>query len=108
MFIRIEVIRPAILFKKLGLPHAMICRIMLTENLGTPNRSSVLPRKKGYSAISAQINMPEQVARAAPQTPQPKTPRNKNSNMALSAESRMFKNMLPRMNPQMRRKLSVA
>ena len=52
--------------------------------------------------------MPVQVARAAAQTPQPKTNRNRNSSSALKPDIRIFKNMLPRINPQIRRKLSIA
>ena len=38
-FIRMEVTRPAMLFKKLGLPQATICFTMAAENRGRQKRS---------------------------------------------------------------------
>lgn len=58
--------------------------------------------------MTAQIIIAEQVASAAAQIPQRNTPRKRNSRMAHRADIRIFKNMLPRTYPQMRRKLSTA
>ena len=107
-FIKIEVILPAILFKKFGLPQATICRIILPVKAGRQNRSSALPRKKGTKAITAQISMPEHVASAAAQIPQRKTLRNRNSRIAIRTDIRIFKSMLPRIYPQILRQLSAA
>ena len=98
-----DVTLPAMLFKKFGLPQATICRIIRPEKRGRQNRSSAFLRKNGIKAMTAQTIMPAQVARAAPQIPQPKTPRNRNSRPALRADIRVFKNMLPRIWPQIRR-----
>lgn len=107
-FIKMEVIRPATLFKKLGLPQATICRTIFQENRGLRNRSTAFPRRKGISASSAQTNIPEQVAKAAAQTPQPSTAKKRNSSTALSTDMKILSSILPRMYPQMRRKLSMA
>ena len=102
-FIRMEVILPAMLFKKLGVPHTRIWRIIRPVKEGLQKRSRAFPRKKGKKATMVQKNMPEQVARAAAQIPHRNTPRNKNSSSALKTDMRIFKNILPRMYPQMRR-----
>ena len=41
------VIRPAMLFRKFGLPQAIISRSILPENRGFTNFKSAFPRKKG-------------------------------------------------------------
>ena len=92
-----EVIRPAMLLRKLGLPQETICRIIPRENRGPQKWSRAFPRKKGIKASRAQRIIPRQVAVAAPQTPQPKTPRKRNSSTALETDMRMFTTMLPRM-----------
>ena len=66
-FIIMEVTRPEILFRKLGLPQATICFTMDTENLGRQNFSCSLPRAKGYRAMATQAIMPREEARAAAQ-----------------------------------------
>ena len=81
----------------------MICRIIFRENLGLQKRSSSFPLAKGYSAIRAQAAIPRQVASAAPQMPNPKTARNRNSSPALSTDIKIFRNILPLICPQIRR-----
>ena len=97
MFSKMDVTRPAMLFRKLGLPQATICRTIRAEKRGRHRRSSALPRKNGTKESAAHTAMPRQVANAAAQMPQPSTPRNRNSSTALSALIRMFSIMLPRM-----------
>ena len=63
-----EVILPAMLFKKFGLPQATIWRIMAKENRGRQNLSTAFPRTKDSRAKSAQSAIPEQVANAAAST----------------------------------------
>ena len=74
-----EVILPAILLKKFGLPQATICRIMAKEKRGRQNFSTAFLRAKGTRASRAQTAMPVQVASAAAQTPHPSTARDANS-----------------------------
>ena len=100
---RIEVIRPAMLLRKFGLPQAMICRIILMRNCGRQKRSIAFLRRKGRKAMTAQSIIAEQVASAAAQMPQWNTPRKRNSRMAHRADIRIFSHMLPRTYPQMRR-----
>lgn len=69
-FIRIEVMRPAMLLRKLGLPQATIWRNMRLLKRGRVNRSSIFPRAKGIKAMIAQIAMPRAEPSAAPQIPQ--------------------------------------
>ena len=68
-----------------------ICRNILPLKWGLQNHSSALPRKNGTKAITAQTSMPEQVAKAAPQIPQPEHARNRNSSTALKIDIRIFK-----------------
>ena len=103
-----EVILPAMLFKKFGLPQATIWRIMAKENRGRQNLSTAFPRTKDSRAKSAQSAIPEQVANAAAQTPHPNTPRNRNSNTPLRTDIKRLRNMLPRIIPLILRKLSIA
>ena len=91
------------LFKKFGLPHAMIWRINFRLKRGLLSRSCILPNRNGPNAIRAQTNIPLQVAAAAPQTSQRNTNRNTNSRMALSADIKIFSPMLKRIFPQIRR-----
>ena len=69
-FIRIEVILPAILFKKLGLPQVIICLIILRLNCGLQKCRIANQKKNGKKAAIVQTSIPEQVARAAAQIPQ--------------------------------------
>ena len=57
------------LFKKLGLPQAMICRSIFQENRGRQKWRMATPRKKGMRATRAHTSMPQQEARAAAQMP---------------------------------------
>lgn len=52
--------------------------------------------------------MPRHAASGAPQMPQPSTPRNVNSKPMMMSDIATLSSILPWMNPQMRRKLSVA
>ena len=63
-FIRIEVILPAILFKKFGLPQDIICRIIFALKRGRQKRKRVFFRKNGIKAMKAQTSIPEHVASA--------------------------------------------
>ena len=85
-----------------------ICLIILKWNSGLTNLSRAFLRIKGARAMRAQTIIPVQVARAAPHTPKPKTPRNRNSSRPLKTDINILRAMLPRINPQMRRKLSMA
>ena len=96
-FMRMEVMRPARLFRKLGLPQDTISRSMAGFSRGRMKRSSACPRKKGTKAMTAHTIIPVQVPRAAPQIPQRNTPRNRNSSPALRADMNRLRNMLPRM-----------
>ena len=58
--------------------------------------------------MRTQMSIPEQVASAAAQMPQRNTPRKRNSRMALITDMKIFRSILPRINPQIRRKLSTA
>ena len=98
-----EVILPAILFKKFGVPQEMICLIILLLKRGLQNRRMAFLRKKGINAMTAQMNIPEQVAKAAAQMPHFSMPRKKNSKPALNMDMDMFITMLPRTYPQIRR-----
>ena len=91
-----EVILPAILFKKFGVPQEMICLIILLLKRGLQNRRMAFLRKKGINAMTAQRNIPEQVAKAAAQMPHFSMPRKKNSKPALNMDMDMFITMLPR------------
>ena len=46
-FMRMEVILPAMLFKKFGAPLVTIFRIIARLKRGRRKRNSILPRKKG-------------------------------------------------------------
>ena len=102
-FMMMEVTRPEILFRKLGLPQATICFTMDTENLGRQNFSCSLPRAKGYRAMATQAIIPREEARAAAQMPHFSTASRKNSSTAVRMDMRMFSHMLMRILPQMRR-----
>ena len=96
-FMTMLVMRPAMLFRKFGLPQDTICLIMAGEKRGRVKRSSVFLRRNGTKAISTQTSIPVHVASAAPQMPKSSTPRKMNSSTALSALMSMFSHMLPRM-----------
>ena len=81
----------------------MICRIMRAENAGFTNRRFMRPVTNRLRAAMAQTHMPRQVPRAAPQMPKPNTNRKVNSSTALITDMRIFKNMLNRICPQIRR-----
>ena len=91
------------MFKKFGLPQDIICLSSFLLKCGRQKRSRAFFLKKGIKAIMAQRNMPRHVASAAAQIPQPRTPRNINSIAAIRTDMRMFKNMLPRIYPQILR-----
>ena len=103
MFITMEVTRPAMLFRKFGVPQATISRTMESRKRGRQKRNCILPRVKAKKAISAQRIIPEQVPSAAPMMPRSSTNKNKNSKAALRMDIRMLSSMLPRTLPQMRR-----
>ena len=103
MFMIMEVILPAMLLRKLGLPQAMIFWISARENLGRQKRSWSLPLKKGYRAMEAQTIMPLQVARAAPQMPHRKINRKVNSSTPVNTDIKILSHMLIRIFPQIRR-----
>ena len=103
MFISTLVMRPAMLFRKFGVPHLTICRIIRKLNFGRQNRSCSRPVAKKLSAAIAQITMPRQVPSAAPSMLMPITPRNRNSSPALNTDITMFSAMLVRTRPEMRR-----
>ena len=98
-----EVMRPAMLFRKVGRPLRMIRPIISGVTFGRQKRSFIFPRAKGVSAITAAAIMPRQVPSAAAQMPQSKTNRNRNSRKALSPDMKMFSAMLLLILPQMRR-----
>ena len=102
-FIRMEVIRPEILLRKLGLPQATICRTMPAVNRGRQNFSWSFPRAKGNRAMATQATIPREEARAAAQIPRSSTTSRVNSNRAVRMDMRMFSHMLMRILPQMRR-----
>lgn len=72
------------------------------EKRGRTNFSCLLPRTNTLRAMSAQIIMPRQVARAAAQMPRSSTTRKVSSIATLRADINMFSSMLPRISPQMR------
>ena len=84
------------LLRKFGLPQETICLIVASSKRGLVKRSRARPRRKGTKAISAHTAMPRHVASAAPQIPNPSTPRNMYSSPALSALISTFSHMLPR------------
>ena len=96
-------ILPAMLFRKFGVPHATICRIIATEKRGLRKRSCIFPLANAASAVRAQVLMPRHVARAAPQIPHRNIARKVNSNPALSTDITMFNIMLERTFPQILR-----
>ena len=98
-----DVMRPAMLFKKFGLPQETICLITRASNLGLQKRSCIPPRAKEARAMHTHRNMPVQVASAAPQMPQRNTNRNTNSSTALMTDMNTFSTILPRIFPQIRR-----
>ena len=102
-FIRIEVILPAMLFRKFGLPQAKICLTIRKLKRGRHSLSWSFPRAKGTKAKRAARAMPVQVARAAAQIPQPKTYRKRNSRITQARDIKIFSSMLRRTLPQIRR-----
>ena len=97
MFIRMEVTRPAMLFRKVGQPQVTICRRVRSSNRGRTKRSRALPRTKGMKDSTTQMNMPSDAPKAAAHSPRSSTPRNTNSKVTHSTDIRMLMHMLPRM-----------
>ena len=91
------------LFKKLGSPQETISRRALAWNRGRTNRSCIFPKKKGTKAAMAVRAMPRLLPRAAPRMPIFSTPINSSSKPMQATDMKMFKNMLRRIFPQMRR-----
>ena len=94
MFMTIDVSRPAILFRKLGRPHANIFFTMEKENTGLTNESARRPFLNCRREIEAVIAIPRHDANAAAQIPKPKTPRNTSSTTAQNTERNMLRHML--------------
>ena len=94
MCVEMDVILPETLFKKMGMPHFIICFVVLKENLGLVSLSWSFPRAKSENAISAQALKQMQGAKAALQMSSFNTNKKKNSRRAVEPLAKILSHML--------------
>ena len=94
MFMRMEVTRPAMLFKNTGEPQAAISLNIAKWKRGLTNRNKVFLARKGIIATPAQRHMEMEVAKAEPTTSISNTSKKKDKSPTVTRLEPMLMAML--------------